>query len=205
MGFDAVDCSDDKDKTSAECICRLPKNWHEEICQGPKWFGNGQLRPRIINGEVVEANVYNWFARATEGASWGGCGGSLVTPEYVLTAAHCVQGAINNLENNGGYQIGALCAPYGPSNGNNCGQKVESFGIRKITQHPNYNDNTVNKISLWSVSMAYHLFLQLKWIPEIFLQGMKVCPPRQTCGQLVLEQQKLVTFRANFFMSMSTM
>jgi len=139
-----VDCSNDKDKTSAECICRLPKNWHEEICQGPKWFGNGQLRPRIINGEVVEPNVYNWFARATEQGSWGGCGGSLVTPEYVLTAAHCVQGAIDNLENNGGYQIGALCAPYGPSNGNNCGQKVESFGIRKITQHPNYNGSTVN-------------------------------------------------------------
>jgi len=96
-----------------------------------------------INGEEVEPNVYPWFARSTLGSGWAGCGGSLVTPEYVLTAAHCVEGRINNLKNNGGYQIGALCSPYGPDSSSNCQQGVESFGITEIIEHPNYNGNTL--------------------------------------------------------------
>jgi len=139
------DCSQEVDRSSAECVCRLPKNWRMDICQGPKWFNNDQIHHRIINGETVDANVYPWFARAVDKSSgnWGGCGGSLVTSEYVLTAAHCVVDSIDDLKRNGGYQVGALCAPYGPSNSKNCGQKVESFGISEIIPHPNYDDGTV--------------------------------------------------------------
>ena len=142
-GSDIVlkDCSQETNQSSPECICRLHKNWKLDICQD---FLGDDLQSNIINGEPVDKDVYPWFARATHnGGSWWGCGGSLISPEYVLTAAHCVEGNVNYLENNGGYQIGALCAPYGPNSAGNCGQDVESFGIRNIIMHPNYNSNTI--------------------------------------------------------------
>jgi len=56
---------------------------------------------------------------------------TLVTPEYVLTAAHCIN---DNFRAYGGYEIGAYCGQT-----NNCGQREESFGVGKITVHPDYD------------------------------------------------------------------
>jgi secreted trypsin-like serine protease len=54
-----------------------------------------------------------------------------VSPEYVLTAAHCIN---NNFRAYGGYEIGAYC-----SQTDNCGQNEESFDVRQIIVHPDYN------------------------------------------------------------------
>ena len=60
---------------------------------------NLDLVGRIVGGETAPVDVYPWFARAT----WLGFGGMLVTPEFVLSAAHCM---VNNPVS-GGWKIGA--------------------------------------------------------------------------------------------------
>jgi len=141
------DCSIEKNKSSAECTCRLSMNWSMDICQGPKWFDDPAIQKdssvdiRIVGGTKVDSGRYPWFARATFQGRWDGCGGSLVTSEYVLTAAYCISDRLSSLERFGGYQIGALCSPYGPDTSSNCGQVVESFGIKDIIMHPDYDED----------------------------------------------------------------
>lgn len=56
----------------------------------------------------------------------------------LINAAHC------SWSTAGGFQIGALCAPYGPNDNQNCGQKVEQFGIAQVFDHDEYNGSTLN-------------------------------------------------------------
>lgn len=81
---------------------------------------------RIIGGEPVSPGTYPWFASAMLGDSQI-CGGMLVAPEYVLTAAHCV-GSFN------AFDIGSLC-----NTSENCGQPSELIAmIGQPIVHPEY-------------------------------------------------------------------
>lgn len=44
-------------------------------------------QPRIVNGNTADANSYPWYVTVQSGD--GQCGGSLIHPRWVLTAAHC--------------------------------------------------------------------------------------------------------------------
>ena len=88
---------------------------------------------RIVGGTVAPLNAYPWFAKAlTSSNSWGGCGGTLVTPEYVLTAAHCISNSLAK------YHIGAYCNQAG-----NCGQASQIVNIATKYVHERYNDATM--------------------------------------------------------------
>jgi len=91
---------------------------------------------RIIGGSNVPANTYPFFARGTYNnhQDWWGCAGSLVTSEFVLSAAHCFWDV------DGGFQIGALCSPY--KDGKNCNQKIERFDIAEVFDHPKFDKAT---------------------------------------------------------------
>jgi len=71
------------------------------------------LQPRIVGGEPAERGDYPWAASIAlvrqNGSLFSFCGGSLISPEWVLTAAHCtvqvghkvILGRLNLTENDG--------------------------------------------------------------------------------------------------------
>ena len=83
---------------------------------------------RIVNGQEAEVGVYPWFV---EGRGWGGV---LVSPEFVLTAAHCEYSTFQNLNEGKGMQIGAFC-----KEDDNCGQPYEFRIPTESFEHPNYD------------------------------------------------------------------
>lgn len=118
-------CFQKKHKDSAFCQ-KLLSELHEEITKPVA---------RIINGTDVPKDTYPWFAKALEGSpnnlEWGGCGGMLVAPDWVLTAAHCT------IESNyTAFQIGALSDPI---QGDNGGQYNEILAVDYVVEHPDYD------------------------------------------------------------------
>ena len=109
------------------------------------------LKERIYNGNDVPADSYPWFARPLDGdGDWDGCGASLISADYVLTAAHCFFDSNGSFSNTlASYEIGALC----PDSNNNCDQNMETISVESLTLHPNYdyetddNDFAIAKLS----------------------------------------------------------
>lgn len=138
------------------------------------------IRTRIVGGQEAELGAYPWLANL--GFQLGGkgkvefkCGGSLIGPRYVMTAAHCV----TNLP--GSFQLTTVrvgehrlstnpdCVPDKSS----CADPPQDIKISKIIFHPKYNtpnpfrnDIALLKLSQPVVENAYVIPVCLPFADE---------------------------------------
>lgn len=85
---------------------------------------------RIINGDRAPADAYPWFAKGN------GCGASLVTPEFIITAAHCNSRRFDRV------RIGAVCTGNANDDGTNCGNYFEVRYAKQEFMPPEHQGGT---------------------------------------------------------------
>lgn len=83
-----------------------------------------EITPKIINGEDAPLGMYPWYVGLGEGF----CGGTLVAPEFILTAAHCLGGFFDKVT------VGKFCT----DRFDNCGQEKDVMFVKEIIPHPNF-------------------------------------------------------------------
>jgi secreted trypsin-like serine protease len=98
---------------------------------------------RIIGGDFVSIGTYPWFTMLlkSNGGSYikQGCGGMLVSPEFVLTAAHCINHSL--FMSGAAVKIGALESILDDKSDNG-GQYYEIRTVQSVYSHPEYDDDT---------------------------------------------------------------
>jgi len=105
-----------------------------------------EAQPRIVGGTTADADAYPWMVGITrtgfDSESGNFCGGSLIAPRWVLTAAHCVDDATPN----------EIYAVIGRADLR--GTEGETRKIDRIVVHPDYGRTDVPDIALLRLSTA---------------------------------------------------
>ena len=115
-----------------------------EQCGKPEVAGS-----RVVSGKDATLGEWPWQAwlQQPNGKHW--CGGTLITPEWVMTAAHCLR-----FKNEGDYHV-----ILGDVNQNKPEGVEQRFTVRRIVKHPLFSKPVPyqNDVALLQLSRPAHL------------------------------------------------
>ncbi|GAB2742594.1 S1 family peptidase [Amycolatopsis magusensis] len=139
------------------------------------------VSPFIVGGNDADQE-YSWMVSLQEGGNHF-CGGSLISPEWVLTAAHCVQGS----------SADSISARIGSNDRTSGGEEAQAA---EVIVHPDYNgtgaggDIALVKLSAPASSAPVSLGTTTDAGTQTRLLGWgQTCPERGGCDAPVQLQQ----------------
>ncbi|XP_018796326.1 PREDICTED: serine protease easter [Bactrocera latifrons] len=153
-GYDSSDDGENPTSTTTTTTRRpstvnppTPSNGKGNVLPVPPECGPTSLNDKIYNGKDTALDQYPWMVLLEyiqkNGKPILNCGGSLINQRYVLTAGHCVVGAIET-------EIGPLSTihlgEYDISKEidciqDDCNNKVVKVGYEQVIPHPQYEPN----------------------------------------------------------------
>ncbi|XP_071853893.1 sushi, von Willebrand factor type A, EGF and pentraxin domain-containing protein 1-like isoform X2 [Apostichopus japonicus] len=109
--------------------CLADTSWsnNEPTCEVVCGTTPGFIQPRIVNGNLSGAGAWPWLASIRSANGNHLCGGALIHPDWVLTAAHCIIASIRTIV------LGDLLLDVSTAS-------HQEFEIGLTIVHPNYND-----------------------------------------------------------------